>query len=354
MSNENAIEVLNPDNLTGAVAVQKRGYEASPLAMLTDEEFATRLAQASSEIDRLEQLQIAIMKDGIDYGAIPGTDKKTLFQPGAQKLNRFARLTPEYDITRHEGDGISRPTVAYIVRCRLINADEAIIGEGYGAANTWEKKHRYRYNDRSCPECGGAFIRRSGAQDEYDWYCWRRQGGCGAQFLPGRASVAIESQPLMVENPDPYDLDNTCVKMANKRAFVAATVQAHACSGQFSQDAPSGEEPARADVDKPLHSAAAQGATVRKEEKPAPARDHPGEGISEGRVKHLYGKLKGRFVELGYDWTADSKHIAISEVLADVGVNADKFEGLTVQQFDAARDVIAEWVKAGATDTGQA
>ena len=39
-----------------------------------------------------------------------------------------------------------------------------------------------------------------------------------------------------VENPDPWDLDTTLLKMAEKRAHVDATLRACAASGLFTQD----------------------------------------------------------------------------------------------------------------------
>lgn len=111
-------------------------------------------------------------------------------------------------------------------------------GEGGGAANSWEKKHRYRGSNRTCPSCGcEGTIRRSGFEKDGDkgWYCHRKEGGCGANFHSTDPAIT-EQQAGQRENPDPWDVENTLLKMANKRAQVDATLRVTATSGLFTQD----------------------------------------------------------------------------------------------------------------------
>jgi hypothetical protein len=46
----------------------------------------------------------------------------------------------------------------------------------------------------------------------------------------------VNGQDVQIENPDPADLQNTLIKMANKRAFVDAVLKATGASRYFSQD----------------------------------------------------------------------------------------------------------------------
>jgi hypothetical protein len=70
-------------------------------------------------------------------------------------------------------------------------------------------------------------VRRSKEGDGH--YCWKKQGGCG---WTGRVN-----QPSgKVDNPDLADQKNTVLKMAVKRALVAATITAIHASDMFTQD----------------------------------------------------------------------------------------------------------------------
>jgi ssDNA-binding Zn-finger/Zn-ribbon topoisomerase 1 len=107
-----------------------------------------------------------------------------------------------------------------------------------GAANSFEKKHRYRGAKRSCPSCGcEGTIKRSSYEKDGDkgWYCHTKVGGCGANFLSTDTAIT-EQQGGQVDNPDPWDVENTLLKMASKRAQVDATLRVTATSGLFTQD----------------------------------------------------------------------------------------------------------------------
>jgi hypothetical protein len=124
------------------------------------------------------------------------------------------------------------------MRCELHLGDIAgpVVAVGYGSANSWERKHRYRRGERVCPKCGlvGQVIK---GKEEYGggWLCWKSKGGCGAKWPDG--APEIEGQQVGdVENPDPYDLENTLVKMAKKRAHIDAALTGTASSDLFTQD----------------------------------------------------------------------------------------------------------------------
>ena len=330
------VEFEPSGKFSGAIEVQQRAWTPSPLALLSEDDFKRRVQLAKLELDRMREIQRSIMVPEVDYGVIPGTDKPTLFQPGAQVLNRMAAFRPSYTPTRHVGDGSTSPILGYSVECELLNQDGQVVGEGFGSANSWEKKHRYRYADKVCPECGVASIRRSKADDPSAYYCWRKIGGCGVQFDPGEQSEALDAQPAMTENPDQYDLDNTLLKMACKRSYIAATVQAHACSGQFAQDLPPerGADPEGDHGTQPA-SGRQQRKTSRNADRPPP-RSQDSSLLSEGRVKLCYGKLSGRFKELDYKWEDEAKHIAIATILEPFEV--EEFAELKTSQLD---DVLA-------------
>ena len=207
------------------------------LALMSDDEFSTRLAALKKGRDRMAEIQRSLMDKDVDYGTIPGTPKPTLLKPGAEKLCLAYSLAADFLLTRTIGDGVTEPHLSYTARCELHlgSLDGPIVGVGNGASNSWERRYRYRVAERSCPECGKATIIKGRAEYGGGWVCFRRKGGCGAKWPDG--SPEIEGQELgQIDNPDPFDLDVTLAKMAEKRAHVDATLRATAASGIFTQD----------------------------------------------------------------------------------------------------------------------
>ncbi len=180
-----------------------------------------------------------LMKDGQDFGTIPGTNKPTLLNPGADKLNNLFGLVPEFFITdkeedwtgeRHGGEAF----FSYTVICRLRRGDFQM-GEGLGSCNSWESKYRFRKSERECPACRQATIIKGKPEYGGGWVCFVKKGGCGAKFRAGDA--AIEAQLVgKVNNPEIFDQVNTILKMANKRAKIAATLNATSAHEFFTQD----------------------------------------------------------------------------------------------------------------------
>ena len=193
-------------------------------------------------IERYRNIQEVISKlmvEGVDYGIIPGAgDKPSLWKPGAEKLNNMFGLTPRYELTatedwtgeKHDGE----PFFYYRVKCSLFRGDY-LIGEGEGSSNSWESKYRWRTAERVCPQCGKAAIIKGREDFGGGWVCYGKKGGCGAKFPTNEERIT--SQPTgKVFNPEIYDQVNVLLKMADKRALIAATLNATGASQFFSQD----------------------------------------------------------------------------------------------------------------------
>ncbi len=219
--------------------------KASPmdaLALMSDQEFEQRLQSLKLAQKRMERIQKELMTEKVDYGIIPGTgDKPTLLKPGAEKLCKFHHLVPTFHQVTILGDGMRTPHLRVLTTCSLHyeTEDGPIVAQGMGAANSWEKKYRYRNGQRRCPTCGAATIFRSKFPDKNTgkkgWYCFDKKGGCGAQFDEDDPDIA-EQQQGEIENPDPFDGENTYAKISAKRAQTDATLRATATSGIWSQD----------------------------------------------------------------------------------------------------------------------
>jgi hypothetical protein len=180
-----------------------------------------------------------LMREDEDYGKIPGTKKPTLYQPGADKLNNLFGQVPRFHVVEKTEDWTGEyhggePFFSYTVKCQLWRGD-CLMGEGDGSCNSWESKYRYRKSERACPACGKETIIKGKAEYGGGWLCYAKKGGCGAKYADGDA--AIEAQITgRVANADVYDVVNTVMKMANKRAKIAATLNATSAHEFFTQD----------------------------------------------------------------------------------------------------------------------
>ena len=237
-----AVEALEPLKETGLEGPAFDGVAA--LGAMPEGEFQEKLAQLSAGVARVELIKTTLMIEGVHFGTIPGTQKPTLYQPGAQLLGMVFGLRATFVQDVEYGDGLSAPDIRCRSLCELHMGDTSglIVGTGNGAANTWEAKHRWRRGDRACPSCGveGAIIRAKYGQK--GWLCYIKKGGCGTEYpLDDRA---IQDQQVGdVENENPHDLENTVIKVAEKRAYVGAMLRTTASSGTFTQEVESGEGP---------------------------------------------------------------------------------------------------------------
>lgn len=254
------------------------------MAEMPDGEFEQRLATLRKGQDRIRRIKRDLMNEGSHYGTIPGTDKPTLLKPGAEVLCSIYGLRADFEPKVQYGDGVTSPQVRVSMRCELHLGDLAgpVVAVGYGAANSWERKHRYRRGERSCPECGviGSVIKGK-ADFGGGWLCWAKKGGCGAKWPAG--APEIESQVVGdVENPDQHDLENTLVKMAKKRAHIDAALTGTASSDLFTQDLDEQDHPpAEAPKQPPQQARPARVPEIPTEERFDP--DYPSDPGAYGR-----------------------------------------------------------------------
>jgi hypothetical protein len=228
-----------------------------------------------------------VLKESVDgegdYGAIPGAGKKKiLLKPGAEKLCSIFGLAPQYsedkiieDWTGAQHGG--EPLFYYSYRCALMRGGR-FMGEAIGSCNSWESKYRYRWSRadqlpagtdlEKLPVRGGkqtlfAFdfqidkaetTGQYGKPSEY-WQAFKDavEGGKARRVnrpTKGGAKPGweydIDATLYRVPNPEIADVVNTCQKMAQKRALVAAVLVVTNCSDAFTQDMEDFEEPATA------------------------------------------------------------------------------------------------------------
>jgi hypothetical protein len=178
-------------------------------------------AQVVAQVATIQRLMADVMREDTHYGKVPGTDKPTLLKPGAEKLCFTFRLADEYEIMPQSV--FTDIFIKYVVRCTLRHIGSGqVCGSGIGSCNSREAKYRYRWMATDlAPE-----KHEANAQKAKGLGKWRKGGGAGNTWV----------WHVRMDNDNPYDQDNTLLKMAEKRAKVAATLNATAASDIFTQD----------------------------------------------------------------------------------------------------------------------
>lgn len=181
-----------------------------------------------------------VLKRDVDYGVTPGTsDKPSLKKPGAEKMASFFGLASVFEDVKVVEDWTGQdhggePFFYYRQTCKLYRADR-LIGSADGSCNSWEKKYRYRNSERVCPNCGKPAIIKGKQEYGGGFVCFARKGGCGTKFADTDPQI-IGQEVGQIKNPDVSELVNTILKMAQKRALVAAVLIATNASDYFTQD----------------------------------------------------------------------------------------------------------------------
>jgi hypothetical protein len=174
------------------------------------------------------------LKDGEHYGVIPGCgDKPALLKSGAEKLSFIFQFSPSFKVDVIE---MAKGHREYRVKCSLVHRPSGgLVADADGSCSTMEGKYRFRTSERKCPSCDAPAIIKGKPEYGGGFICFHKKGGCGAKFSD--ADPTITGQTVgRVEHDNPADYYNTCLKMACKRALVAATLIGTAASDIFTQD----------------------------------------------------------------------------------------------------------------------
>ena len=193
------------------------------------------LEHTKQQLQLLEDFVRDVLREGQDYGTIPGTDKPSLWKPGAANViaafNCHSEPTLIYGEVSREGNFVRYEHFVDVVS----NNTSKVMARGSGACNSYEVKYRYRELKRTCPICYATSIIKGKEEFGGGWLCWRKQGGCGQKYPDG--STEIEGQQAgRIENEDVLDQANTILKMSIKRAEVDAAMRLPGVARFFTQD----------------------------------------------------------------------------------------------------------------------
>jgi hypothetical protein len=190
----------------------------------------------------------SVKTHGIDFDIIPGTNKPTLLQPGAQKLCELYGLAAEFIFDEKQEDW-DKPFFYYRVRTILTDRRTgAFVGMGIGSCNSREKKYAGRWvAEGEAPSWLDvkALKKREGL--EWLWKSKLRDRGISSvdglqtKERDGRDGekytvYGVKSVLVFVPNDDVPDLVNTFQKMGCKRSHVHAVLQVTRSAGIFAQD----------------------------------------------------------------------------------------------------------------------
>lgn len=173
---------------------------------------SSQVAEVRQHINLIQEAMRATMKKDVHYGTIPGCPKPSLYKPGAELILTLFKLSCNPEIMDMSKDG----EIRYQVKANITTRDGVFVGSGIGECSSGEEKYMWRA--AVCPE-------------EYDSFpeTMRR-----IKFKKGyNNGPATQAAQVRV---NPGDMANTILKMAVKRAMVAACLQTTACSDIFTQD----------------------------------------------------------------------------------------------------------------------
>jgi hypothetical protein len=168
------------------------------------------LEQMKVDVQELGRMYEHLMQVNTDYGVIPGTPKPTLYKPGAELLCLRFGYSPSFETDSSQCD-FTKGFIYYRITCKLYAQSGVLVGCGMGSCNNYEPKYRYRW----------LWSNEVPADTDKAKMITRKKGN---------------NPQYRIENPDPMELDNTILKMAMKRAHIAATLNATGASRIFTQD----------------------------------------------------------------------------------------------------------------------
>lgn len=151
----------------------------------------------ASQRKMLKEFVSQQLRKDVDFGIIKGTPKNSLYKPGAEKLNKVFGLGARFIQTDKE---IDRPGnyASYTYKCEIYHLKSGnVVAECEGMCSSHEKKYKERA------------IYKGYGRD--------------------KKKVGTEQTPIA-------DIQNTLMKMAQKRAMVGATILATGASDFFTQD----------------------------------------------------------------------------------------------------------------------
>jgi hypothetical protein len=233
---------------------------------------AISAVEIRAQVNLIQEVMKAVMKEEVHYGVIPGCAKPSLYKPGSEKLLSTFRIAIEPIV-----EDLSTPDEArYRVTTRATSMENArYLGSGVGEASSAEEKYQWR-----AAVCEQEFEE---TPEDRRRNKWKGSKNGAYQVKQVRTNVA--------------DVANTVLKMAKKRSQIDVTLTVTAASDIFAQDIEDLPEEYRSEMTEGEEAPAPVQQTQRKEPEPAKPAAQPHQGgkrvISENQGKRFYAMRKG-------------------------------------------------------------
>jgi hypothetical protein len=295
------------------------------------EEYRPRIVMAAEDAkaldDQLRAMQLAVLRKGSDYDTIPGMgDKPTLLKPGAEKLIQWFGFGSRSVEVKTELDDPERPSGI---------ADKSRrVGVTYRTDIT-----------KTIPGVGEILVARCEGYAGYDedrFYITAEDAKAKAEIRERRNAARYNRDPkpakwlFAEEYRAPW---NTLIKMAQKRSYVGAAIDATAAAGLFTQDLEDMTPPPGRDDDDSNGAGRRQPAGDDMWENATPAKprqDQPAAPPEDSRPWHevaLERARKGSF-------KSEPEALALWREAAEPGKCA------TREQKDSIQNHAAAWIRA--------
>jgi hypothetical protein len=240
-----------------------------------------RGAEVKARLDAILDIAAHAMVENIDFGKVPGTDKPSLWQAGADKLSVAFQIAPTVREVLAIGDGDEK---AYRVIVQGIHQPTGIVlGEGTGECSSNEEKYAFRY-----------------AVHENEWTATPEDRR--------RLKYKRDGSTIKQVRTNPADVANTVLKMATKRAKIAMVLAVTGAAAIFTQDvedlaeelrdaiAHEGDEKKRP---APPQRKSQQQSSSRQQSKPADGPSQATGPVNIGKVEQPNGKKFYRIEVVG-------------------------------------------------------
>ena len=168
-----------------------------------------RGADVKARLDMIIDIADHAMKSNIDYGKVPGTDKPSLWQAGADKLCVAFQIAPKIRLIEELGGHEEKTYRVTVVGVHQGTGIE--LGEGAGECSSNEEKYRFRYSVHD--------NEWNATPEDLRRLKYKRDGTTIKQIRTSPADVA-----------------NTVLKMAVKRAKIAMVLSVTRAAAIFTQD----------------------------------------------------------------------------------------------------------------------
>jgi hypothetical protein len=214
-------------------------------------------AEIRANVNLIQEVMKAVMRDGTHFGTIPGTPKPTLYKPGSEKILSTFRIAIEPVVE----DLSTADAARFRVLTRATAQSSGVfLGAGVGECSSDEEKYRWR-----------------GIVHQKEWDATPEDRR--------RVKFTRDGKEIRQIRTHPADVANTVLKMAKKRSQIDVTLTVTAASDIFTQDIE--------DLPEELQHAALEGDAPTRPTTQAPQRRSQGRnGGSKPAEKLLVSNVK--------------------------------------------------------------